>query len=333
MRETVDNAGAVDNWLQRLEGWLEGLDGDYAKDVPAVADSVGGVFPVKYLPSGFLAGQQFVSPVYETGRYVGQPKDRYIIRADDHEVHGSAVLGTHSGKYPERDGYKHVYETLENLFPESCTGVHVFGAGERVVVEQQLDEPLDLGDGDTIQPFIYTRMSLNGVWKTEIIPMQKRLACENMLGHTGQLVSVRATKNHDDHLTMRSAVLETSMEQARKLANIARVLKDQEFTDMQFYQMVQQIVPVLEEDAPPRAITNRNKKVAAIGSTWAGEKETWANTNGYGNRWLAYNAVQGAEQHLINSGYKTTQDAYDKSYAAALDGKTPLASKALAYLV
>ena len=327
MRETVDNhVGA--NWMRAQEV-------TDIRNVITLAAEADGLFPVKYMPSGYVQNGSFHVPIYGSGKYKGEPKDRYVIRADEHEQHGGVVLGTHSGKYPERDGYKHVYATLEDLFPATCTGVHVFGSGEKVVVEQQLDEPLDLGDGDTIQPFIYTRMSLNGVWKTEIIPMQKRLSCENMLGHTGQLVSVRATKNHDDILTMRSSVLETSMQQARVLRDMARVLKDQQFTDMQFHQMVQTLVPQLKEDAPPRAITNRNKKIAAIGVAWKEEKLAWSSRlvhTSFGNKWLAYNAVQGAEQHKINSNYKTDIKAYDKSYALALDGKTPLADAALSYL-
>lgn len=329
MRETIDSARGQHNFLVRHDEWLEEQERDHQNMVPKIAERVGASFPVKYMPSGYLEDGHFISPVYESGEYQGQPLDRYIIRADEHEVFGGDVLGTHSGKYPERDGYRHIYETLEGLFPNSCENVTMFGAGERVVVEQVLDEPFDLGDGDTIQPFIYTRMSLNGVWKTEIIPVQKRISCENMLGNVGGIVGVRATKNHDDILTMKAQVLDVSMRQARTLQNMARVLKDQEFTDMQFMNMVQALVPPLPEDAPSRAITNRNKKIAVIGNTWREEKEEW----GAGNRWLAYNAVQGAEQHFINANYKAEEcENFEKSFAKALDGKTPLARGALEYL-
>lgn len=334
-RETVDNALAgVHNFLKKLEDYREdGTDPDRSQEVatgigasvPAMAAAMDGVFPVVYEPSGYIVNGQFQMPVYQHGQNKGQPLDRYVLRGDTGQV-----LGSHSGKYPERQGYQHVYDTLEWLFPESCNSVSVFGNGERVVVEQVLDEPFDLGGGDTIQPFIYTRMSLNGVWKTEIIPIQQRISCENMLGHAGQLIGVKATKNHDNMLTMRAAVLESSMEQTRTMQVMARVLKDQEFTDLQFAQLVNKVFPNPEPDAHHKTVTARNLRVAAVGTAWRAEKEYW-NTQ-VGDRWLAYNAFQGAEQHRISTGYKDTDSAKERSYIRALDGKTPIADAALKYL-
>jgi len=335
-RETVDNALAgVHNFLKKLEDYREdGTDPDRSQEVatgigasvPAMAEAMGGVFPVMYVPSGYMANDgAFYAPVYQHGKSKGQPLDRYVLRGDTGQV-----LGSHSGKYPEREGYQHVYDTLEQLFPESCSSVSVFGNGERVVVEQVLDEPFDLGGGDTIQPFIYTRMSLNGVWKTEIIPIQQRISCENMLGHAGQLIGVKATKNHDNMLTMRAAVLESSMEQTRTMQVMARVLKDQEFTDLQFAQLVNKVFPNPEPDAHHKTVTARNLRVAAVGTAWRAEKEYW-NTQ-VGDRWLAYNAFQGAEQHRISTGFKDTDSAKERSYTRALDGKTPIADAALKYL-
>ena len=55
--------------------------------------------------------------------------------------------------------------------------------------------------------------------------------------------------------------------------------------------------------------------------------------------WLAYNAVQGAEQHLINSP-NTLVDSNGKKYRdeskgleKALEGKTPLANACELYLI
>ena len=183
-----------------------------ADSVRAVATEKVADFDVTYAPSGYI-----------------HPADQYILRADTRDV-----VGNMSGRYPTRDGYKHVFDTLDSMFPNSCEGITVYGSGERVVVEQGLDEPFDLGNGDLIQPYIYTRMSLNGTWKTEIIPITRRISCENMLGHVGQLVGVRATKNHDQLLTMRASVVEMSMAQGQALKRMAQTLGDQNFTDLMF---------------------------------------------------------------------------------------------------
>ena len=120
------------------------------------------------------------------------------------------------------------------------------------------------------------------------------------------------------------------MEQTRTMQVMARVLKDQEFTDAQFAQLVAAVFPQPEPDAHHKTVTARNLRVAAVGTAWRAEKEQWDTE--VGDRWLAYNAFQGAEQHRISAGYKDTDSAQERSYTRALDGKTPIADMALKYL-
>ena len=326
-RETIDNTEVgAHNWIDRL---MPDDPCDPRHTVQWHAEQVEADFDVDYLPSGYMLdrfgnGQStFVVPRYGSGAYKGEPKDNYILRSDT-----GAVVGNMSGKYPHREGYKHVFDTLEQLFPEHCENITVFGDGERVVVEQCLDVPYDLGDdGDMIQPFVYTRMSLNGVWKTEIIPVARRISCENMLTHAGSVVAVRATKNHDKLLTMRSAIIEKSIAQGVALRNMAMVFKHQTFTDMAFEKMVKDIVPAPSEDAHTRTLNLHTDKTMAIRSAWKRELQSED-----ANMWTAYNAFQGAEQHKINAGFKTTAKSKERSLTRALDGKTPIADEAEKYL-
>ena len=48
-----------------------------------------------------------------------------------------------------------------------------------------------------------------------------------------------------------------------------------------------------------------------------------------GNRWLAYNAVQGAEQHNINARFNTSDAGKQRSMTKMINGVTPYAAKAL----
>ena len=186
MRSTTDNTGEYEhNWIDRLRAEIEPhaqavadamvpvpreddsgivdfrLDQDTLprtiaarahfgeNSVRAAAVEKNADFDVEYYPSGYshpMTGELIV-PVYQTGTYRGEPADQYILRADTHDV-----VGNMSGRYPTRDGYKHVFDTLDSMFPNSCESISVYGAGERVVVEQVLDEPFDLGGGDLIQP-------------------------------------------------------------------------------------------------------------------------------------------------------------------------------------
>ena len=340
MRNQTDNTGEGDhNWLSRLldteQDTSDGVlvqseaETEYAlvesddKSVEAMAAQVGADFDLEFVPSGYahpLTGE-YIIPTYQRGVYKGDPADQYILRADTF-----GVVGNMSGRYPHRDGYKHVFATLDELFPQSCESITVFGKGERAVVEQILDEPYDLGGGDIIQPYIYTRMSLNGTWKTEIIPISRRLVCENQLGYTGQLIGVRATARHDELLTMRSSVIELAVAQGTALRQMAQVLTDQDFTDGMFVEMVEHLLPrPTDPEAHARTITTADNKRGAVINRWRKEENK--------TMWGAYHAFQGAEQHRINANFQDTQAARDRALVKALDGKTPIADAAEEYLM
>ena len=342
-RTTTDNTYDGDhNWINKLRNSIENIptsDGEVVEVLPSqvtgqqdpwtvrgCANAMNADFDVLYVPSGYqhpVTGELCI-PEYRKGTYKGDPADQYLLRSDTHQV-----VGNMSGRYPDRDGYKHVFDTLDDLFPRSCDSVTVFGDGERVVVEQVLDEPYDLGGGDMIQPYIYTRMSLNGTWKTEIIPISQRLSCENQLGFSGQLIGVRATKNHDALLTMRASVIEMSKAQGLALKNMASVLSEQEFTDSMCREMQDRILPV-DLEAHHKTVTAALNKRGACWSAWKTESEN------HPTMWGAYNAMQGAEQHRINATPKageTKAAAQERALVKALDGKTPIADAAEAYLM
>jgi hypothetical protein len=50
------------------------------------------------------------------------------------------------------------------------------------------------------------------------------------------------------------------------------------------------------------------------------------------NKWCAYNAFQGAEQHYINAKGRGHNWSRDRALVKAIDGKTPLATQAFNYL-
>ena len=342
MRSTTDNTSEGEhNWIDRLveqvrpgaEAVMEAAEAIPQEDgsvhfkvdqsVSTLARIQNADFDLEYVPSGYAHPEtgELVIPRYEKGAYKGDPADQYLLRTDTYEV-----VGNMSGRYPDRDGYKHVFATLDELFPQTCESVSVYGNGERVVVEQVLDEPFDLGNGDTIQPYIYTRMSLNGTWKTEIIPISRRVSCENMLGNaSGYIIGVRATKNHDSILTMRSQVVEMSMAQGNTLKRMAQTLLDQTFTDQEFANMVDNLLPYPDVDAHVKTQNAAIAKRGAVLNAWSKE--------GSENMWAAFNAFQGGEQHRINANYKTTKKAQERSFLKALDGKTPIADAAELYLM
>ncbi len=298
---------------------------EHSMDAHVVMEEAGALFDVAYPPSGYEDGGFFPGemtfPTVQDGVNKGTPLHKYVVRTDTMDV-----LGLHSHKYAETEGYRFIADMAEELFPQKTTSCTVFGVGEKIAVTQELVAPVDLGKGDFIQPQICWITSYNGVWATSVYDLTERLFCQNQL--VGQpLVKVKHTKNHDSLLEMRVRILEGSIARAEALANMARVLIDQEFSDLQFMELVGGVLP-LKADMTSRQEDNVWTRRQYCNAAWRKEKEEF----GAGNRWMAYNAVQGAEQHRING--RARGGLYDpmKAMEKAIDSKTPLAERAMALL-
>lgn len=298
---------------------------EHPMDAHVVMREAGALFDVAYPPSGYEDGGFFPGemtfPLVKSGVNKGTPTHKYVIRTDTNDV-----LGLHSHKYAETEGYRYIADMAEELFPGKTTSCTVFGVGEKIAVTQELVAPIDLGEGDIIQPQICWVTSYNGVWPTAVYDLTERLFCQNQL--VGMpLVKVKHTKNHDSLLEMRVRILEGSIARAEALAVMARVLRDQAFTDEQFAELVRDVLPV-EPDMTARQEGNVWDKRHYCRAAWARERSEF----GAGNRWMAYNAVQGAEQHRING--RARGGSYDpmKAMEKAIDNKTPLAERAMTRL-
>ena len=306
--------------------WLTKEVVEHGRNVLDVASEVNADFPVEYVASQYtcpITGE-LKTPEYLKGNKRGDALNLYVLRTDGVP---SVNLGLHSGRYPQRNGYKHVFETMETMFPSSCTDITVFGKGERIAITQQIGDPIEVMEGDDILPVIITSSSLNGQAKTTINAVGERVRCLNMLDLSKGLIEVKSTKNHDDLLTLRSALLEASKVNSDSLVTFARQLSSSTLSDTAFYRMLNAVLPEAEEDAATKTKNAVDAKRAAILNAWSQE------TNGdWGNGWLAYNAFQGAEQHRINQGFKSTTAAKQKGFEKVLDRSTPIADAAEQYL-
>ena len=300
---------------------------EHPMDAHVVMAEADALFDVAYPASSYVRKEGdspdgvVVTPSVKGGLHGGTPLHKYVMRTDTGDV-----LGLHSHKYAETDWYRYIADMAEELFPEKTTSCTVFGVGEKIAVTQELVAPIDLGQGDWIQPQIWWITSYNGVWPTSVYDLTQRLFCQNQL--MGQpLIKVKHTKNHDSLLEMRVRILEGSIERAETLVNMARILKDQEFTDAQFNELIAQVLPI-EGDMTDRQKDNVWPRHQYCRSAWTREKKEF----GASNRWMAYNAVQGAEQHRING--RMPGGLYNplKAMEKAIDNKTPLAERAMALL-
>ena len=345
------------SWMDRISHAEKGVHpmlnqrDEESRNALAVMERAGALFDVIY-PSAMWVGSQ--PPLVETGVNEGVPLYKWAVRADS-----NVPLGLHSGTYAQTDSYKYVGEMAERLFPNSTESCTLFGKGERMALAQNIGDPIDLGDGDVLKPQVLWISSFNGQWSTSVYHLTHRWFCMNQLAGNRPIFSVKHTKNHDFTFEQRSGILQEAMEHARTVAAIARTLKDQPYVDAQFDRLVKQIVPLpkpFNDDGDIHAIAERRMKQnrEAMQLTWrtectefgtvrkpTGQVETvlasMAPTGAYskqveifdGNRWLAYNAVQGAEQHNINARFNTTDAGKQRSMTKMIQGTTPFAVKAL----
>ena len=294
----------------------------------------GADFDVSYLPAGFLkqaalwSEPEFTVPVYEAGEYEGQPKQKYIVREDTNEV-----VGLHSSKYPERDAYRHNFDVLDEAFPNSCEDVKVWDNGGVCLVTQRIGETVELPMGDEVVQYLYSTMSLNGTKRTATYPKAQRISCTNALGFALAIISSKATRNHDNRISFQAEVFAKSETQLDALVRMAKIMTNQNFGDLEFKRLVDAIVPAPEKDASTRTVNKHANIKGSMFAAWHKEQGAFDTSN----MWVAYNAIQGAEQHRVNANFKWEDDkGYDagqkKSIFSAIEGATPFADSCEQYL-
>ena len=188
--------------------------------------------------------------------------------------------------------------------------------------------------------------SFNGQWSTSVYHLTHRWFCMNQLAGNAPIFSVKHTKNHNFTFDQRSGILHEAMEHAQTLASMARIMKDAEYTDAQFAALVKEVVPLpkaFNDEGDIHAIAERRMKENrdAMQLTWRTECVEYGTVRKHvkspseqvdvfdGNKWLAYNAVQGAEQHNINARFNTTDIGKQRSMTKMINGVTPYAARAL----
>jgi hypothetical protein len=295
-------------------------------------DEAGALFTVHYPPARYWDERgstvdDYPIPRHEEGKNRDIPLCKWIVRDDNNEV-----LGWHGGTYPEAESYRYLGDLAERMFPESTTGCRLIGNGERIMLTQDIGEAVDLGEGDVIKPQVLWITSMNATWSTSVLDSMFRWFCSNQIIMGNALFKCRHTENHDYTLEHRAWVLEESIRRAKNFAAMARVMKDQAYTDEQFKELTKQLVPDPkpfpgDTEVKQMRWTLVNKKRDHLNNKWDEERERWDP-----NRWTAYNAIQGAEQHHILTGFKETDVAKEKALVKAVDGRTPLADKALQLL-
>lgn len=280
----------------------------------------GALFEVSYdgvaLPNGIV-------PVHEKGVYQGQPLHLQVWRPDTGQR-----LGLHSGKYPITS-YSHLVKEIEELFPNSTSGVTVFGHGERLAITQELGEAVDLGGGDTIRPNLLWVTSHDGTWATTGMHLMHRAFCTNQMPFATKFIKVRKTRNHDALLSDRVQILAEAIRQQELITKLAVYLREQEMVDAEFRRMVATLLPAPEENAPTVQHNKHAARQVAVMNHWRLENQGPS----AGTKWAAYSALQAADYHdlpVVNArGLRTAADRIERSTVALVERNMRLSDRFL----
>lgn len=257
----------------------------------------------------------------------------------------NVILSDHPGTYKLRaEGYGPIFEAANELFGETCTMALSLDNGARMYTLFQPAEPIDFGSGVLI-PTVGIGASLDSSAATTVNVFASDPFCTNAFTSFSALMHTKATVNHDAVFVDRMTYLSAAVNRTRALANVARIACDQEFTDRQFEQMVASFGDVQEKarkaspvqdlstgqwkDAHQTSVKNYHWLLDTLNEEWGKEKSRFGST-----AWAAYNAVQGAEQHVLNGG-RTGKDSRRKLAVlrkALFDPQHDLADEAWEYL-
>ena len=270
----------------------------------------------------------------------GEPEAQAHYRTDT-----NTVVAVHPGTYRLRaDGYGPLYEQGNALFGDTCTMVRGLDGGARLYMLFQPSEPVDFGGGQMI-PTVGMSASLDSSIATAVHAFAYDPSCTNAFTHRSAVLRTKATMNHDAIFTHRMEILAATVNRTKAMAHIARIACDQEFSDLQFSEMVSGLSVVEERAAKAQPVWDDAKQewkeahgrsiglhrftLDSIYEEWSKDKARFGET-----KWAAFSAVQGAEQHHLNGGNSgSAAKRADRTLRHALfDPKHSIAEEAWEYL-
>jgi len=221
---------------------------------------------------------------------------RELSNGEQVELNSGVRRGYHA------ESYHHLLEIAEAMFPNSTTGMQVYDEGAMLVFTQQVAEPYTFGDGDLMVSNIMYTASLNSTLPSAATGFSFRPFCTNQLG-LGQLqFSQKRTKNHDRLMFDKAKVMAEAAGQFDALISNAKVLKGLRMDKFLLRRTLDEVAPLLDEEANAKARSHAEKRREGILYFYAEEVEKFGE-----NAWALYQAVQSYEFHTVAGSGKGTE--------------------------
>lgn len=235
----------------------------------------------------------------EPGVWMYLPDDRATVRVNDD---GSKVpfkaVGT---KYTEIQNVK-AFDFLRHLTDSDDLAIESaisLRGGRVVVVQARRPDHIDVGDGQTILPYISAVTSHDGSLPVKLFYTPIRTGCANTLSYSlseldrsaRQSYNIRHTRNHEVKLEEARHALEMSFNYTDTLAIVGDQMLHTSFSDGEFQDFLDSLLPIPEEQG--RGQTMRTSAQEAITELYYGPEERQIN----GTTWGALMAVSEYSEH------------------------------------
>ena len=195
--------------------------------------------------------------------------------------------------------YMQTIESIEQLFPNSCTGMLMVEDGKVLMMTIQLTGAVDLGGGDVILPHLTIVDSQDGSRSTQVHASVERKACENQFSYASRLFSARHSKNHSMILAGWFNHVARAKEDWDDYVKRCHAMKNIPLNRNEAFQMLMRIMPEPKkaekqtEQGYRSQWTRWQNAVDAIWDRYKFEAELFG-----GSAWILVQAIQHYEYHV-----------------------------------
>lgn len=238
--------------------------------------------------------------VHPSGHVPGSPQHPTAFTVWNENVDPPALLNPAVSAGFACTPYMQTIESIEQLFPNSCTGMLMIEHGKVLMMTIHLTGAVDLGGGDVIKPHLTIVDSQDGSRSTQVHASVGRVACENQFSYASRLFSQRHSKNHSLILAGWFNYVARAKEDWDDYVRRCYAMKNIRFAHFQeAFRMLMRIMPEPQrsekqsEQGYRSRMTRWNKAVDAIWHRYKVEAELFGHS-----AWVLVQAIQYYEYHV-----------------------------------